>query len=278
MARNWLITGCSKGLGRALAAVLIARRENVIATARQPGTLSDLVSGHENARAVKLDVTRPEDITSAVNAAHEAFGPIDVLVNNAGYGYIAAIEEAEEAAYRQMFETNLFGLIALTRAVLPEMRERRSGHIVNISSVGGLVGNPGSGFYAATKFAVIGLSEALSKEMAPLGVKVTAVLPGPFRTEWQGPSLKTPQHPIAAYDGTVHDRLRKFAATDGQQPGDPKRAGEAIITAVDSPEPPLHLVLGAPGLQMARQHLIDMAKEFDAWEEVTLGADFPKGA
>lgn len=276
MSRNWLITGCSKGLGRALAEVLIEHHENVIATARRPESLSDLVSGHENARAIKLDVTQPEDITAAVDAAREAFGPIDVLVNNAGYGYISAIEEAEEVAYRQLFETNLFGLIALTRGVLPEMRERRSGHIFNISSVGGLIGNPGSGFYAATKFAVIGISEALSKEMAPLGVKVTAVLPGPFRTEWQGPSLQTSHHQIVAYDDTVHKRIKQLAATDGQQPGDPRRAGEAILAAADSEEPPLHLILGAPGLKMAREHLAEMASEFDTWEKVTLSADFPK--
>lgn len=276
MSRNWLITGCSKGLGRALAEVLIEHHENVIATARRPESLSDLVSGHENARAIKLDVTRPEDIISAVGAAQAAFGSIDVLVNNAGYGYISAIEEAEETAYRKLFETNLFGLIALTRAVLPEMREQRSGHIFNISSVGGLIGNPGSGYYAGTKFAVIGISEALSKEVSPLGVKVTAVLPGPFRTEWQGTSLQTSNHGITDYDDTVHNRIKQLAATNGKQAGDPRRAGEAIWAAANSENPPLHLILGAQGLKMAREHLAEMASEFDTWEKVTLSADFPK--
>ncbi|MBB5696180.1 oxidoreductase [Muricoccus pecuniae] len=275
MARSWLITGCSKGLGWALAEHLIARGENVIATARRPESLEALVAGHPNAHATKLDVTDRGDIGAAVKAGEEAFGGIDVLVNNAGYGYIAAVEEAEEDAYRALYETNLFGLMALTRAVLPAMRRRGSGHIINISSTGGMIGNPGSAFYAGTKFAVIGFSEALSKEMAPLGVKVTAVLPGPFRTEWQGPSLRTSKHFISAYRDTVHARLQTFAATNGQQPGDPRRAAEAIIAAAGDPEPPLHLILGKPGLEAVRKHLTTLTREINAWEHVTLSADYP---
>jgi NAD(P)-dependent dehydrogenase (short-subunit alcohol dehydrogenase family) len=180
--RNWLITGCSTGLGRALAEALIDRGEHVFATARKPQELDDLVSGHDNAHALKLDVTVAANVKKVV-AEVELQGGIDVLVNNAGYGYLAAIEEGDEEAYRKLFETNLFGLLGMIRASLPGMRTRGHGHIVNVSSVGGLVGNPGSGYYAGTKFAVVGISESLSKEVGALGVKVTVVEPGPFRTD-----------------------------------------------------------------------------------------------
>ena len=274
--RSWLITGCSTGFGRALAQALIARGERVFATAREPQQLDDLVAGHANARALKLDVTSRHDI-EAVAAEVEQAGGIDVLVNNAGYGYLIAFEEGDEEGYRAQFETNMFGLIAMTKAVLPRMRERGRGHIVNIASVGGLVGNPGSSYYAATKFAVVGLSDALSKEVGALGIKVTVVEPGPFRTDWAGRSLKGSPRGIAAYDKTVHERLRGVGEISGKQPGDPVRAAEAIIAAVDSPEPPLNLVLGAPALKMAREKLAAMQAEFDKWEALTLSADFPEG-
>ncbi len=272
--RTWLITGCSTGLGRALAEVLIARGERVVATARKPESLDDLVAGHDNARALKLDVTVPADI-EAVTAEVEQVGGVDVLVNNAGYGYLTAIEEGDEEGYRAQFEANVFGLIAMTKAVLPGMRERGSGHIVNIASVGGLVGNPGSGYYAATKFGVVGFSEALSKEVGALGIKVTVVEPGPFRTDWAGRSLQSSAQPIEAYAATVHARLRQVSASSGKQPGDPRRAAEAIITAVDSTEPPLNLVLGAPGLKAAREKIAALSAELDKWEALTLSADFP---
>jgi NAD(P)-dependent dehydrogenase (short-subunit alcohol dehydrogenase family) len=268
--RTWLITGCSTGIGRALAELLIAKGERVFATARNPDQVSDLVASRDNAHALKLDVTSSADIKAAVEQA----GRIDVLVNNAGYGYLTAIEEADEKGYRAQFETNMFGLIAMTKAVLPAMRERGSGHIVNVASVGGFVGNPGSGFYAATKFGVVGFSESLSREVGPLGVKVTVVEPGPFRTDWAGRSLQSSPHPIAAYEKTVHARLRQLDGYSGHQPGDPKRAAQAIVTVVDSPEPPLNLVLGAPGLKMAREKLKALAAEFDKWEALTLSADY----
>lgn len=274
LPRNWLITGCSTGFGRALAELLIARGETVFATARKPDELRDLVEGHDNAHAVKLDVTSADDIAAAA-AAVEAAGGVDVLVNNAGYGYLTAIEEGDESGYRAQFETNVFGLIAMTKAVLPAMRERGSGHIVNIASVGGLVGNPGSGYYAATKFAVVGFSEALSKELDGMGVKVTIVEPGPFRTDWAGRSLQSSAERIPAYAKTVHERLDQVNAYSGHQPGDPVRAAEAIITAVDSAEPPLNLVLGAPGLAMARKKIAALTAELDEWEALTLSADFP---
>jgi len=272
--RTWLITGCSTGIGRALAERLLAKGERVFATARNPEQLRDLVVGHDNAHALKLDVDVAADIKAAV-AAVERAGRLDVLVNNAGYGYLTAIEEADEQGYRAQFETNMFGLIAMTKAVLPAMRERGSGHIINVASVGGFIGNPGSGFYAATKFGVVGFSESLSKEVGPLGVKVTVIEPGPFRTDWAGRSLQTSAHPIAAYEETVHARLKQLDAVNGRQVGDPKRAAEAIITVVDSAEPPLNLVLGAPGLKLAREKLKALAAEFDKWEALTLSADYP---
>ncbi|WP_128255397.1 oxidoreductase [Falsirhodobacter deserti] len=275
--RTWLITGCSTGLGRALAEVVIARGERIFATARNPEQLADLVEGHDNAHALQLDVTSNEDIRAAVAAVEET-GGVDVLVNNAGYGYLTAFEEGDEEGYRAQFETNMFGLIAMTKAVLPAMRRRGSGHIVNIASVGGLVGNPGSAYYAATKFGVVGLSDALSKEVGPLGIKLTVVEPGPFRTDWAGRSLQSSGKRIDAYSKTVHERLDQVAQQSGHQPGDPVRAAEAIITAVDSEQPPLNLVLGAPGLKMAREKLAALATEFDKWEAVTLGADFPDEA
>ncbi|MFH0022935.1 oxidoreductase [Pseudomonas fluorescens] len=275
--RKWLITGCSTGLGRALAQVLITKGDRVFATARNPEQLEDLVAGHDNATALKLDVTSEADI-AAVTQEINRQGGIDVLVNNAGYGYISAIEEADTQDYRDLFETNVFGLIAMTRAVLPGMRERGSGHVVNISSVGGMVGNPGSGYYAATKFAVVGFSESLARETKDLGIKVTVVAPGPFRTDWAGRSLKSAKQPIAAYATSVHARLKSINGYSGQQPGDPIRGAEAIISAVSSHEPPLRLVLGAPGLKMAREQLAAIGQEFDAWEAVSLSADFPTDA
>ena len=272
--RAWLITGCSTGLGRALAEVLIAKGERVFATARKPDELKDLVAGHDKARALKLDVTVPADI-EAVAAEVEQAGGVDVLVNNAGYGYLTSIEEGDEAGYRAQFETNVFGLIAMTKAVLPEMRKRGSGHIINIASVGGLVGNPGSGYYAATKFGVVGFSEALSKEVAGFGIKVTVVEPGPFRTDWAGRSLQSSTERIDAYAQSVHARLDQVSGYSGRQPGDPVRAAEAMITIVDSPEPPLNLILGAPGLKLVRDKLAALTAEIDRWESLTLSADFP---
>jgi len=267
VTRTWLITGCSTGLGRALAEILIARGERVFETARKPEQIADLVDGHANATALKLDVTDSADIAAA--------GDIEILVNKAGYGYMTAFEEGEEAGYRAQFETNLFGLIELTKAVLPRMRERRSGHIINIASVGGLIGNPGSSYYAATKFAVVGLSEALSQEVGPLGIKVTVVEPGQFRTDWGGRSLQSSARRIDAYKATVHDRLDYIAENSGKQPGDPVRAAEAMIAAVDSDAPPLNLILGAFGVKAVRDKLARLSSEIDKWEPVSLGADYP---
>lgn len=248
-----------------------------VVTARNADQLKELVSGQEeNALAVQLDVTDRAQIAQAVQQTEEKFGRIDVLVNNAGYGYLAAVEEGEEDQIRAMFETNFFGLVALTNAVLPGMRKRRSGHIVNFSSIGGLVSFAATGYYHATKYAVEGLSESLSIELAPLGIKVLIVEPGPFRTDWAGRSLLESRTVIDDYDSTAGERRRQSREQSGKQQGDPVRAGEAIIEAVGSENPPLHLLLGKPALEMGYKKLEAMKKDFDSWRQTTLGADYPE--
>lgn len=277
----WFITGCSTGLGRALAQAAIAQGLRVVATARQPETLADIVRGHEeSAIAIALDLTKPEQITAAVREAERRFGAIDVLVNNAGYGYKATVEEGEEAVIRHLFETNFFGLAALIRAVLPGMRARHArtrcgGHIFNVTSVAGLNAGAGSAYYAASKFAVEGLSESLHKELAPLGLKVTVVEPGPIRTDFAGRSIKEPKVEIADYDSTSGVRRRQSRAGHGKETGDPARMAAAIIKVAESPTPPLHLILGKPGLEPVRAKLRTLLDEIDAWESVSLSADFP---
>jgi NAD(P)-dependent dehydrogenase (short-subunit alcohol dehydrogenase family) len=272
----WFITGCSTGLGRALTERVLQHGHRVVATARNPMQINDLVSAYPNtALSLALDVADAGQVKEAAARAERAFGRIDVLVNNAGYGYLAAVEEGEEDEVRAMFETNFFGLVALTRCVLPGMRARGRGHIINVSSVGGLIGNPGSGYYNATKFAVEGLSEALAKEAGPLGIRVTAVEPGPFRTDWAGRSLKQTSHPIAAYATTAGARRAEIAGRSGKQPGDPARAADAIIKLVESAEPPLNLILGKDGLTRVRAKLRDLMRSIDHWEAVSASADFP---
>lgn len=272
----WFITGCSTGFGRELARLVLERGWRVAATARRPDALKDLVAGHDGrGLAVALDVTDQVQVEGAVRAAEQAFGRIDVLVNNAGYGYLSAVEEGEEAEIRAMFDTNLFGLAAVTRAVLPGMRARRSGCIVNISSQGGMIGFPGSGYYAATKFAVEGLSESLAKEVGPLGLRVLIVEPGPFRTDWAGRSLKQSATFIEDYEATAGARRRQISGYSGTQPGDPVRGAEAIIAAVRSDRPPLRLVLGRMAFDGVTGKLKATLEEVESWKDTALGADFP---
>lgn len=275
----WFITGCSTGFGRELARLVLERGWRAVVAARNPAQVADLVERYApNALSVTLDVTQPAQIPAVLEQAQSAFGRIDVLVNNAGYGYLGAIEEGEDSEVRAMFETNFFGVTSLVRAVLPQMRARRSGTIVNISSVGGLFAFPGSGYYAASKFALEGFSEALSKEVGPLGVRVLIVEPGPFRTDWAGRSLRRAPDTIADYESTVGQRLAQTSARSGRQPGDPVRAAEAILTVLESPTPPLRLVLGKIGLENVRNKLATLSSELDTWESTTLGADFPEEA
>jgi NAD(P)-dependent dehydrogenase (short-subunit alcohol dehydrogenase family) len=275
-SRVWFITGSSTGFGRILAELLLKRGERVAVTARNPDQIQDLVSGYKSTGlALALDVTQPKQVAAAVAEAETFFGRIDVLVNNAGYGYLAAIEEGEEDEVRAMFDANFFGLAAITKAVLPGMRARRAGHIVNITSVGGLVGNPSAGYYAATKFAVEGLSEALAKEVEPLGIRVTAIEPGPFRTDWAGRSLKLAREPISDYEETAGARKRQIAERSGKQPGDPARAAEAIMTIVDAEKPPRNLLLGKIALDMTKEKLAGFTEAMEQWEALCLGTDFP---
>ncbi|MGP7796256.1 oxidoreductase [Sphingomonas sp. CLY1604] len=274
----WFITGCSTGFGRDLARLVLDRGWRAVVTARDADRVADLVAGREDrALAVALDVTEPQEIAQAVAAAENRFGRIDVLVNNAGYGYQASVEEGREEAIRAQFDTNVFGLFALTRAVLPGMRTRRSGHIVNFTSVAGLIGFPGSGYYAASKHAVEGWSDALAAEVGPLGIAVTCVEPGPFRTDWAGRSLQQTPVTIVDYADTAGKRMDTTKGYSGEQPGDPVRAGEAIIAATEEPNPPRHLVLGRFGFDAVTAKLRERLAEIEGRREQALGADFPDG-
>jgi NAD(P)-dependent dehydrogenase (short-subunit alcohol dehydrogenase family) len=270
----WFVTGCSTGFGRELATQLLARGSRVVVTARKPESLSAF-AGVENALVLRLDVTRPAEITAAVHAAEARFGRIDVLVNNAGIGYFAAVEEGEDAEIRRMFDINLFGLAAVTRAVLPGMRKRHLGFIVNVSSIGGLRSFPAIGWYNATKFAVEGLSEALWQEVEPLGIRVMLVEPSGFRTDWAGRSADESKVQIADYAPTAGAGRIGVRALSGRQAGDPVRAVEAIIKAVEDPNPPHHLLLGNAAYEGAMAKLGDLRNDFSKWEEVSRGADFP---
>ena len=272
----WLITGCSTGLGRALAERVLERGHRCVATARDPSTIAALAQRYpDTARCLPLDVRNDKQRRDVVAQAVEAFGGVDVLVNNAGHGYSAAVEEGEDDAIRTMFDTNFFALAALTREVLPLMRARQRGHVINISSIGGMVANPASGYYCATKFAVEGLSEALAKEVEPLGIRVTLIEPGPFRTDFQGRSMTTTAKTIDAYASTAGARRAQLRSSDGKQPGDPVRAADAIMRVVESTSPPLHLVLGKIGVQRVRDKLRELTRSMDEWERVSLAADFP---
>lgn len=273
----WFITGCSTGFGRELAKYLLENDYKVAVTARDAGKVQDLVEiNEENAIAISLDVNDKKEIAAAVAKAEEHFGGIDVLVNNAGFGYFGAIEESDEAEVRAMFETNFWGLAEMTRAVLPKMRERRSGTIVNISSIGGFVSYPGVGYYNATKYAVNGFSEALKKEVEPLGIKVVLVQPSGFRTDWAGRSANDATMTIDDYAETAGANQSAIRGYSGNQPGDPVRAAKAIVQAVESDNPPFYFLLGKAALKNARLKLDALAADFDAWAEVTEGADFPE--
>ena len=272
----WLITGCSTGFGRELARLVLARGWRAVVTARDASKVADLVAGHDNqAIAVALDVTDRAQIDVAVAAAIARFGRIDVLVNNAGFGYLGAVEEGEDDAVRALFDTNVFGLIDMTKAVLPAMRAQASGLIVTISSIGGLVSSAGTGYYHASKYAVEGLSESLAVEVKPLGIDVLIVEPGPFRTLWAGASMTQSPTRLDAYAATAGERRKLITGRSGNQPGDPIRAAQAIIDAALSDAPPLRLLLGKAALGLARKKLDTLRRDFDAWEATTVGADFP---
>jgi NAD(P)-dependent dehydrogenase (short-subunit alcohol dehydrogenase family) len=276
MNKVWFITGCSTGFGRELAKLVLQSGYKAVVTARKPSDVQDIAAQYpDKALVLKLDVTNPRDIKNAVEKTTQKFGSIDVLVNNAGIGYFGAIEESEEDEVRKMFEINFFGLANVTNAVLPIMRKQRRGHIINISSIGGLVGFPAVGFYNATKFAVDGYSESLSKETAHLGIKVTVIAPSGFRTDWAGRSANNSKIVIDDYAPSAGTNKNSIRGYSGNQPGDPARAAQAIVKVVESENPPLRLLLGKAALKGALNKLDMLKKDFDAWEETTVGADFP---
>lgn len=277
MEKVWLITGCSTGFGRELAKQVLKLGYKAAVTSRNTADILDIVAAYpETALQVKLDVTVDTDIVSAVKVVIQKFGKIDVLVNNAGIGYFGAIEESEEREVRRMFDINFFGLAKMTQEVLPFMRKQRSGHIINISSIGGLRSFPAVGFYNATKYAVDGLSEALAKETGPLGIKVTIVAPSGFRTDWAGRSANDSQVKIEDYATTAGKNKSDIREYSGNQPGDPLRAAAAIIKVVEASDPPLRLLLGKAAMKGARLKLEELKKDFDTWETTTVGADFPE--
>jgi NAD(P)-dependent dehydrogenase (short-subunit alcohol dehydrogenase family) len=272
--RVWFVTGCSSGLGRALCEHVLALGEKAVCTARNPDTLHDLVRRFpDKAIGLALDVTKQASIDAAVSQAIERCGRIDVLVNNAGYGVIGALEEVDEAEVLRVFDTNTFGVYRVTRAIVPHMRRQRSGHILNVSSALGVVAKAGYTFYSATKFAVEGLSEALAQEMAPFGIKVTIVEPGSFRTEFRrAGAYEAPMLP--AYAESLGPFRRSLAETDGKQPGDPQRGARAIVAAVNAANPPLRLALGEACVAGIEKKLTSMREELDEWMDVSLSTSF----
>ena len=268
---TWLITGCSTGLGRALAQAVLAHGHNAVVTARNAATLEDIASGFpDTALALPLDVTDKAQISSAVEQARTRFGNVDVLVNNAGYGYRSAVEEADDADIRQLFDTNVFGAVDMIQAVLPGMRANRSGSILNISSIGARISPAGSGYYSATKAALEGLSGSLHKELQPLGINVTVIEPGAFRTDFAGRSLTQSATPIGDYAETAGKRRKENDTMHGTQPGDPAKAAEAILAVVESPNPPSLLVLGQDAFGAFAAVAEAQRAELEQWRDLSL--------
>ncbi len=274
MSKVWLITGASRGLGRAFTEEALNAGHRVVATARNPEHLVDVTGKFgERVRTVSLDVTNEVQAKYAVDAAIKTFGGLDVLVNNAGYGNVSSVEDTSLADFRAQIETNLFGVIIMTKAVLPYFRERASGHIIQISSIGGRVGPPGRAAYAAAKFGVEGFSESLSKEVGPLGIKVTIVEPGGFRTDFAGSST-TLREGRPEYDTTVGATVRFQRDYDGKQPGDPMKAAGALLHIASLSEPPLRLLLGSDAYNAAEKHTTEMLASDRDWKDLSISTDF----
>jgi len=274
---RWLITGCSTGIGREIARAALEAGHSVAVTARNVDAVADFVDQFgDRALALPLDVTDRDQITSAVGSVEKTFGGIDVLVNNAGYGYMAAVEEGEDAEVRKLFDTNYFGVVDTLKAVLPAMRARRSGHVINISSMTGLVANPPNAYYSSTKFALEALTEALAKEVGPLGIKVTAIEPGAFRTDWAARSMQESSTPIGDYDDNVGARKTLIKQFADHLPGDPRKVAEAVLMVAGLDEPPLRLLLGRDVLAAVREKIADLTASIDYWESVTKNVNFPK--
>ncbi len=270
----WLITGCSSGLGHALAARVLARGHRLVATARQPATLAELAALYPSScRRLALDVTSPVQVSTVVTQAAEAFGRLDVVVNNAGYGLVGALEELSEEQILRNFETNFFGALRVIRAALPILRAQGRGHFVNISAAAAIANYAGFSVYGATKNALEAVSESLAAEVKPLGLRVTIVQPGPFRTDFIARSLEPATGAIPAYEATS-GKFRRFLATmDGKQPGDPARAADAIIAAATAEQPPLRLVLGKYAIDKTRRQFAAATRELDTWADVGLATE-----
>lgn len=268
-----LITGVSSGFGRALAQEALAAGHTVVGTVRSAQAQSEFETLHARAVARVLDVTHFDAIDAVVAEIESGVGPIDVLVNNAGYGHEGVMEESSLEAMRQQFDVNVFGAVAMMKAVLPFMRARRRGHILNITSMGGHITMPGITYYCGSKFALEGISESLGKEVAPLGIAVTAVAPGSFRTDWAGRSMQRTPRAIADYDA-IFDPIRQARVEkSGKQLGDPRKAARAMLVAIESETPPAHLLLGSDALGLVRGKLAAFEKEIAAWENVTISTD-----
>jgi NAD(P)-dependent dehydrogenase (short-subunit alcohol dehydrogenase family) len=273
---TWLITGCSSGLGRQLAQAVLKGGDNAIVTARKLSAIQDIVASYpDTALALPLDVTNRAQVAQVVKQAEARFGGVDVLVNNAGHGYRAAVEEAVEAEVEELFATNFFGPVALIKAVLPGMRARRHGTIVNVSSIAARTTEPGSGYYSATKCALEGLSRGLQKEVSPLGLSVIMVEPGAFRTDFAGRSLQQSRAVIADYAATAGRRRIGNDTTDGRQIGDPARGAQLIIKAVEASNPPSLLLLGSDAVQVVSDALDADRAQVEAWKKDSIATDFP---
>jgi short-subunit dehydrogenase len=276
--KTWFITGCSTGFGRVLSEQLLARGDRVIATARNADRIEDLRAHAKNPEqflSYPLDVTDFSEIRKVASDAIQKAGRIDVLVNNAGYGYVGALEEVSLSEIRAVFETNVFGLMEMTRAILPVFRSQRSGHIINLSSVAGMVGTPGASIYNSTKFAIEGLSEALAGELASFGIKVTLIEPGAFRTDFANRSLRVAPY-LPEYAEALSQTRKYYETIGGQQPGDPVQAVRAMIALVEHPNPPLRLPMGKIALQRIRNKIAQYESEIKTWEKTILETDFPE--
>lgn len=277
--RVWFITGASRGFGALIAEAALATGDAVVATARDPATITARLGAHERLLATRLDVTSEAEAHEAAGQAVKKFGRIDILVNNAGYGLLGAIEEASAAETTELFGTNVFGLLGVTRAVLPHMRRQRAGHIINVSSVGGYTGYPGWGVYGATKFAVEGITEALAGEVAPLGIKVTVVEPGFFRTDFLDESSlsRTAQH-IEDYSETVGKTRAHAADVNHGQRGDPRKLASAFIALANAKNPPLRLPLGSDTVERIKAKNAFVERELATWHEIATSTDFTEEA
>lgn len=273
--KQFLITGVSSGFGRAFAQAALEKGHRVVGTVRNDEAAASFESlAPGRAMAVRLDITDMEAIEPAVAGIERTSGPVDVLINNAGYGHEGTLEESPIEEMRRQFEVNVFGAVGMMKAVLPLMRRRRAGHIINITSMGGFITMPGIAYYCGSKFALEGISEVLAKEVKPFGIAVTAVAPGSFRTDWAGRSMIRTDRSIPDYDALFDPIRRAREEKSGKQSGDPRKAAAAVLALVEAENPPVHLLLGADALALVRDKLTSLSSEIDAWEDLTLSTNF----